>query len=101
VVLLFGAVGEAVEEWFPVSGLVNLGSDFLMAAALRGNKSSRVHPRPGGAYLRRQRRACGGGAPGVDLLYRRYLLTTPHPSYDVSLLAVCPGMETQCGLYGK
>jgi len=35
------------------------------------NKSSQVLPPPGGASLRCHRRACGGGAPGAELAYRR------------------------------
>ena len=34
------------------------------------NKSSRACPRPGGVSLRSRQRARGGGAPGVELLYR-------------------------------
>ena len=41
-----------------------------VAAALLWNKSSRFLPRPVGVPLRRHRRACGGGAPHVERLYR-------------------------------
>jgi len=49
----------------------SIGDETVAAAALRGNKSSRALPRPGGALLQCCRRARGGGAPFVEPLYRR------------------------------
>ena len=57
------------------------------AAASRWNKSSRALPRPRGALLRRQRRARGGGAPRVELLYRSRPSAFHRPSGKVSSLA--------------
>jgi len=59
------------------------------AAALRGNKSSRALPRPFGVSLRRHRRACGGGAPAVELLVRRSSPAARRPVREVSLRAFC------------
>ena len=59
------------------------------AAALRGNKSSRALPRPFGVSLRRHRRARGGGAPAVELLFRRSSPAARRPVREVSLLAFC------------
>ena len=59
------------------------------AAALRGNKSSRALSRPFGVSLRRHRRARGGGAPAVELLFRRSSPAARRPVREVSLLAFC------------
>jgi hypothetical protein len=66
-----------------------IGGETDAVAALRGNKSSRFLPRPGGAYIRRQRRACEGGAPRLELLYRRCLPATRRPAWEVSSWAIC------------
>ena len=55
------------------------------AAAAQKNKSSQAFPRPGDAPLRRRRRACGGGAPGVEPLYRSRPVTTRRPGREVSV----------------
>jgi len=47
-----------------------VSGEVTAAAALRGNKSSRALPRPFGVSLRRHRRARGGGAPAVELLFQ-------------------------------
>ena len=62
--MLLGPIRSRIE--FPGGG-----GETVAAPALRGNKSSRILPRPGGVSLRRCWRACGGGAPSVELLYRR------------------------------
>ena len=49
------------------------------AAAAQRNKSSQAFPRPGDAPLRRRRRVCGGGAPGVEPLYRSHPTSTRRP----------------------
>jgi len=50
--------------------LVVLGLGFRRRRHRHGIRSSRAHPHLVGAPLRRRRRARGGGAPGVELLYR-------------------------------
>jgi hypothetical protein len=57
----------------------------------RQNKSSQTLPHPGDAPLRRQRRACGGGAPMVEPLYRSCPATAHRPGSrrDVSPLCFC------------
>ena len=55
------------------------------AAAAQRNKSSQALPRPGDASLRHRRRACGGGVPGVEPLYRSCPATTRRPGGEVSV----------------
>jgi hypothetical protein len=56
------------------------------AVALR-NKSSQALPRPSNASLWHLWRACGGGAPGVELLCRSRSATSRQPGREVSVSA--------------
>ena len=60
----------------------------VAAAMLRRNKSSRALPRLGGASLRRYRRARGGSAPAVELMYRRSSPSARRPVRQVSTAAL-------------
>jgi hypothetical protein len=64
-------VGVKVGPNFSRVRFPGVGGEAAAAAALRGNNSSRVLPRPGGVALRCCWRTRGGGAPVVELLYRR------------------------------
>ena len=59
------------------------------AAATRRNKSSRTRPRPFATSLLRQWWVRGGGAPVVELLYRRWSPASRRPAKEVSSLAFC------------
>ena len=59
------------------------------AAAPRWNKSSRALSHPFGASLRCYQRARGGGAPVVELVYRRCSPAARRPEREVSALGFC------------
>ena len=64
-----------------------------------GIRSSRAHPRLGGALLRRRRRVRGGGAPSVEPVYRRSLPAASRPVREVSSPAFgCEGAEVAAGV---
>ena len=66
---------------------------------LRRNKSSRALPRPGGVSLRRHRRARGGCAPAVELMYRRSSPSARRPVREVSSIGFWfVGTEAAWGL---
>lgn len=70
--------------WFP-----GVGGEVEAAATPYRNKSSRVLPPSDGASLRCYRRARGGGAPCVELVYRRCSSTACRPEREVSSSAFC------------
>ena len=70
--------------WVP-----GVGGEAEAAMTPNQNKSSQVLPPSDGASLRCHRRACGGGAPSVELAYRRCLSAACRPDRVVSLSAFC------------
>jgi len=71
----------------------------VAAAMLRRNKSSRALPRPGGVSLRHHRRARGGCAPAVELMYRRSSPSARRPVREVSSIGFWfVGTEAAWGL---
>ncbi|RLN39156.1 hypothetical protein C2845_PM01G22140 [Panicum miliaceum] len=77
----------AEKSWLVVP--LGVGGEAMAAAALSRNKSSRALPRSCGAPLRRHRRARGGGAPGVEPVYRRCSPAVRRPGREVRALAFC------------
>ena len=84
-----GRVGSSLGPRVSRVRVPGVSGEATAAAALRGNKSSRALPRPFGVSLRRHRRARGGGAPAVELLFRRSSPAARRPVREVSLLAFC------------
>ena len=72
-----------------------IADEVVAAAMLRRNKSSRALPRPGGVSLRRHRRARGGCAPAVELMYRRSSPSARRPVRQVSTAALQSFVEME------
>ena len=66
-----------------------VGDETEAAMAPWWNKSSRACPRPGGVSLRCRQRAHGGGAPGVELLYRSLAFILLHLRWAVKVRGFC------------
>ena len=87
--LLAGVVGCSLGPMVSRVRFPGVSGEAAATAAPRWNKSSRALPRPFGASLRCHRRARGGGAPVVELVYRRCSPAARRPEREVSALGFC------------